>query len=293
MTQIQHQINQPLLAHAFNHKRIKGTYFLTGFVAMFNTQGEPFWEITLSDASGELVMYCRDQSCILGDLLPESLVDIEAHIDVLGHVPYFRCKFAQSRAIKSQKFKCLSQLPVARCAKPHSLFALIELVESISTPYLAAFLCNVILQASVGLRFIQCPASLNYHHNYAGGLLEHSVEVAMQFANDNSRSTQERDLAIVAALLHDVGKTQTIDPKFSRTDVGKLVDHDDLTLELCAKALKELSEHHPRFANHLRHAWTCATPGSRYGFQAKTRTAKQLQLFDRASASAPPMHAIN
>ena len=61
--------------------------------------------------------------------------------------------------------------------------------------------------------FYECPAALYYHHDYKGGLLEHSIqtlelafltlinlEKIMEFSVINS------DLIIAGALLHDIGK---------------------------------------------------------------------------------------
>jgi hypothetical protein len=70
------------LTEAYNNVRFKGQYFLTGFVAKVNEKGESYIEITLSDATDSLTLYCRDQSCILSDLQPESLVDVEAHVNL-------------------------------------------------------------------------------------------------------------------------------------------------------------------------------------------------------------------
>jgi 3'-5' exoribonuclease len=285
MNQQKFYTQQPFLANAFNNDRFKGSYYLVGFIARINKSNTPFWEITLSDATGHLTLYCLDQACIFGDMQPQSLVDIEARVDALGNQPYFRCKFIQSSSIALGQFRHVSQLPAALCPVPHALGAMQELISNISEPYLAEFVTNVLLQANIGIRFIQCPASLNHHHNYAGGLLEHSVEVAANFAREKGRTQQDKDLAVVAALLHDIGKTQTLTPDLTRTAIGNSVGHDDLTLEICAAALKILSAKHQGYADHLRHVWTCATPGARYGFKAKTAIARKLQQYDRQSAS--------
>lgn len=282
-TNLQHQ--QPLLNDAYNHRRFKGSYYLTGFVARIDDVKEPFWVITLSDASGSLRIYCRDQTCIADGLSPQSLVDVEVSIDYRGTEPYFRCKLIQPSTVDLSKPKQISQLPAALCQKPYALQLLTEIIESISDPLLEEFVINVLTQHDIGLRFIQCPASANHHHNYPGGLLEHSVEVAQKLANELKNNDEERDLAIVAALLHDIGKTQTFTSNGERSAIGYIIDHNDLTLEVCASPLKILHTKHAGLANRLRHAWTCASPGSRYGFKAKTLTANLLKRFDRQSAS--------
>ena len=270
------------LAHAFHHRRFKGVYYLVGFCSRIK-DGQHFIEIRLSDASDNLLMYCFDQSCISGELQPNSLVNIEANIDVSADLPYFRCKFIAMASGEQGQLKSLIQLPI-ELTDSRALYSFFTVLQSVKDPRLVSFVEQVLLQPDIGVRFIQCPASLRHHHNYAAGLLIHSVEVAQCFAFHVGLSEQERDLGIVASLLHDVGKTLTSTPHLTRTLKGQAVSHDDLTLEICATALASLEQSHEGLAIQLRHIWTCATPGARYGFKAKGKVAKLLQEFDQSSA---------
>ncbi|MGQ8367453.1 HDIG domain-containing metalloprotein [Glaciecola sp. 1036] len=273
------------LQDMFNVNRFIGQFYLVGFVTKVDIHGKPYVQITLSDATANAQLYCIDQACIYGDIQPESYVDIEAQCISASKMPYFRCKFIQPCDLSTRRISNIYKLPVARCAYPHVLAQFIELVESITTPALSDFLSNVLLNNELGFKFIQCPASLNHHHNYRSGLLVHSVEVAKQVANDKTLNKEERELGIIAALLHDIGKTQTFTADMTRSDLGYLVDHSELTLELCAPALNVLSKAHLGYANQLRHAWTCASPNARYGFKAKTKVAQLLQHYDASSAN--------
>ena len=280
------QLAQIKLSQAFNVSRFKGTYYLVGYVARLDNTGEPFWEITLSDASGNLKIYCRDESCIFSELQPQSLVDVEIRAEFMGNQPHFRCKFIQLNTISVDHLKCLFQLPSALCPIIGAVTELVDIVEGIKEACLHVFVKQVLLQPRIGINFIQSPGSLRHHHNYRGGLLVHSLEVAAQFVSDDYITQQDRDLGIVASLLHDIGKTQTLTPTLKRSDLGYLVDHDQLTLEVCAPALHVLEKTHLGHANHLRHVWTCASQGARYGFKAKTPVANLLRKYDRASAYA-------
>ncbi|PKI02504.1 hypothetical protein [Glaciecola sp. 33A] len=276
--------HQPLLMYASSFTRFKGTYYLVGCSDRLDSQQNQVKILLISDASCTLTLYCRDQSCILEDLKPESLVDIEVALDMSGSEPYFRCKMIQNADKGINMVRNIYQLPVARCPYPDVLHAMIGLIEQIKTTELREFLDNVISQPDIGIRFVQCPASLNHHHNNLGGLLEHSYEVALSFYLDKSLSHADRDIGIVSALLHDIGKTLTLTPDLTRADLGYSVDHDDLTLEICSAALKILSSKHKGLANQLRHNWTCVSPTAKYGFRAKTKTAKMLKVYDRGSA---------
>lgn len=88
-------------------------------------------------------------------------------------------------------------------------------------------------EARTGLRTL--PATLDAHHSYAGGLLEHTVGVATLCRETAQLHQRLRpDLLLAAALLHDVGRTRELGrgPVFRQTDEGRLLGHVHLGLRL-------------------------------------------------------------
>jgi 3'-5' exoribonuclease len=79
------------------------------------------------------------------------------------------------------------------------------------------------------------PATLDGHHSYAGGLLEHTVGVATLCRETAQLHQRLRvDLLVAAALLHDVGRTRELGrgPVFRQTDEGRLLGHVHLGLRM-------------------------------------------------------------
>jgi 3'-5' exoribonuclease len=79
------------------------------------------------------------------------------------------------------------------------------------------------------------PATLDAHHSYAGGLLEHTVGVATLCRETAQLHPRLRsDLLVAAALVHDVGRTLELGrgPVFRPTDEGRLLGHVHLGLRL-------------------------------------------------------------
>lgn len=78
--------------------------------------------------------------------------------------------------------------------------------------------------------FFIAPAAVGVHHNYQGGLAHHSLEV-VEYAErvaESSNYNLNKDLVIMGALLHDIGKTKCYCIKNfapSMTVCGKLNDH--------------------------------------------------------------------
>jgi hypothetical protein len=66
--------------------------------------------------------------------------------------------------------------------------------------------------------FTTAPASTKYHGNYAGGLLEHSVNVMKalcKFTDDNDLTWGRPESPIIVGLFHDICKTDAYKPKSS------------------------------------------------------------------------------
>jgi len=174
-------------------------------------------------------------------------------------------------------------LPNHICSAPEYLCKLIKIRESITTPPLCEFLDTLFSDINIASCFISLPASVRHHHSIASGLLIHSVECAETANNQVYKSVADRDITVVAALLHDIGKVKSYTTNLKTTQLGRMVAHDHLTLEVCAPALSELDKLWPDGANTLRHIWTCRSEGAKYGFKPNTPLAIIVKFADRLS----------
>jgi 3'-5' exoribonuclease len=79
------------------------------------------------------------------------------------------------------------------------------------------------------------PATLDAHHSYAGGLLEHTVGVATICRELSQLHPRLRaDLLLAAALVHDFGRVRELGPAptFKPTEEGRLLGHVHLGLRM-------------------------------------------------------------
>ena len=78
--------------------------------------------------------------------------------------------------------------------------------------------------------FYEVPAAVGHHHEYMGGLAEHTMQVLTGVLNTYSlyRKELNRDLLICGAILHDIGKVrcyELVDGIPAITKEGKFFDH--------------------------------------------------------------------
>lgn len=101
------------------------------------------------------------------------------------------------------------------------------LIDSVTNEPLQELLKSIFEDKEFLVNFSQAPAAKSWHHNYLGGLLEHTVSVANLCEFSAHYYKVDRDLIIAGALLHDMGKVEeyTAPPSINFTDQGRLIGH--------------------------------------------------------------------
>ncbi len=133
---------------------------------------------------------------------------------------------------------------------------LTAMIERLENRYLRELMDNVFGDADIRIKYLRAPAGKLFHHDYVGGLADHSLsmaEVAIRLADHYPKL--DRDLLIVGTLLHDIGKIWEYDATnvIDFTDHGRLVGHINIGDEfICSMA--DAIEHFPDdLLMHVRH----------------------------------------
>jgi 3'-5' exoribonuclease len=108
-----------------------------------------------------------------------------------------------------------------------------ELAATVQNPHLRQLLAAILAPAGqTWASFRVAPAAKHYHQAYRHGLLEHSLTVAQAVSAISALfGGIDRDVAVTAALLHDIGKLDTYeltDDGIEMTDRGRL--HGEIAL---------------------------------------------------------------
>lgn len=126
----------------------------------------------------------------------------------------------------------------------NDFIGLMQLINAIKNVHLQSFLWALFSKEKLAAKFVSVKASINHHHNFLGGLLYHSLEVARitRFALHGIKDYPELELelAVVAALLHDIGKVQTHNPDGNLSQEGYAVPHEVYTLKQITPEIEQL-----------------------------------------------------
>ena len=132
------------------------------------------------------------------------------------------------KAEESDGFDRKELVPVVDKDRDALLSHLDELIASVENSYLKELLKLVFTDSEIRQQFKDAPGGKLWHHNYLGGLLEHTLSVTdIADRVGQMYPNIKRDLIIAAGLLHDIGKISSYSYKtlIDFTDDGRLVGH--------------------------------------------------------------------
>ncbi len=186
--------------------------------------GDPFLSMELADRTGRVPGVVWNDVNLLG-----SRFDQGDTVRVLGRVESYggRLQIAVRDVEKIETGDPLDLVPGAR-RDAETLEGFVEfLAGEIAHPGLRALLDRFLSDNNFRERLRSAPAA-ETHHDYAGGLLEHTVAVATlcrEAAQLHPRL--KSDLLVTAALLHDAGRTETFRPgvTIAVSEQGRLIGH--------------------------------------------------------------------
>ncbi len=118
-------------------------------------------------------------------------------------------------------------------------------IKTISNPHIKTLLENIFIKNQEVIdKFKQHSAARAMHHNYMGGLLEHSLSVVQicDFMAPRYKFVN-RDILIASAMLHDIGKLWELSsfPENDYTDCGQLIGHIVIGTELISEETAKIS----------------------------------------------------
>ncbi len=188
-----------------------------------------------------------------------------------------------SNQIESMGWSRLQEIATRHFPRPELVDQLLELLEDCDNLSIVHFLYMVFDQSELAIPFFLLPASHDHHHSNPGGLAEHSIETArIALSAMHQASAEESALIMVAALLHDIGKIRTLTLSGKKTTLGRVIRHEQLTLELLAAPLTSLGRKWPDGATALRYLLTFSPEQSKRPLLPYAMT---INYADRMSAS--------
>lgn len=247
---------QPKLCDAATCTKICGRYFISNVENIRNSDFKANVLLTLSDATCDYSVYVNYCPNSRHDYIPGELVFLRASVRCNEGTKYHLVDSLIRNEPMEYVGSDLSILPKALCPVKDAFDCFMVMVSRIEDSKLFTLIENVLLQPDVAIRFLNAPATQEGHHNYAGGLLKHSVEIAWNVYGVQKLNQLERDFAVAAALLHGIGRLRPAQLIYN--DQSAMVQELNENLKsTCSDALASLRRSSPSYANEMWHLLTC------------------------------------
>jgi 3'-5' exoribonuclease len=216
----QTQVDQTFLA---THKQLRP-----------NRNGQLYLQVELADKSGTITGRLWNASDDdYGAFEDGDYVRVEGHTQLYSgalQVIIASIQRADPRTIDESEFLVLSKNDLVRLQAE-----LAAILGTIGSAPLKALADEILADQALMTAFARTPAGVKHHHAYAGGLLDHVVNL-LRLADRVAPlyPALDRDLLLVGVLVHDIGKIRELESLqgFSYTDEGQLLGHVLLGLEI-------------------------------------------------------------
>ncbi|PKQ15425.1 MAG: hypothetical protein CVT67_09390 [Actinobacteria bacterium HGW-Actinobacteria-7] len=204
--------------------KVEGVYVLRGKELRIARTGDAYLSLTLADRTGSIpAVHFRPSRAAVE--IPASAV-----VFVRGTTTSF----------KGTRRVTVEAISPAEAWDPADLVAVgprpleelncefTSLVRLVSDTRLRQLLRNIFGDKTFFAQFSRCPATQNEHHDYVGGLIEHTVSVSsLCLELSGHYDALDRELLLTSSLVHDIGVVDSLryDTGITDTDDGRLIGH--------------------------------------------------------------------
>jgi 3'-5' exoribonuclease len=248
------------MERVFINQFIKGQsiegFFLAKEKTLSKTKtGNFYLSLRLADRTGEIEGRVWEKAADFGSLFEkDDFIKVQGEIDEFQGIlqlRIFRLRKAAPGEIVLTDF-----LPQTSQDIDQMISELTEMLESIRNPHLRSLLESFLTDEAFLKKFKTAPAAKAMHHVYIGGLLEHTLSVlrlirlvAPQY------NAIDQDLILAGGFLHDIGKVDELayERSFDYTDMGRLLGHITLTVEMIDQKIQFLPDFPESLALLLKH----------------------------------------
>ena len=210
-------------------EQVKDLFLVTNKAVLSSNSGKPYISLSLRDRTGQMECRVWDRAEEIAKRFDRDDV-VEATGSAILYQGRIQLKVHDVRRVEGEA-DLSDFLPVTRKGIDSLWEELQALVGECKDPDLSRLLRRVFPDppaTETAHRFRQAPGGKSMHHDYIGGLLEHTVSVAAicRFLSGHYPGV-DADLLIAGALLHDIGKVGELsyEGAFDYTDEGRLLGH--------------------------------------------------------------------
>ena len=221
----------------------------------FKKDGDPYLTLRLGDRSGDIRAVVWDN------------VEAFSKVFVAGDYIKIRGNSAEYRGTLQLVVQHIKQLdpadidardflPTTERDVDRMLGRLIEISQTVKNRHLSRLLSAFFEDKDFVDGLKAAPAAKKMHHAYLGGLLEHTLSIAMlvQAIAEHYKGI-DKDLLLTGGVLHDIGKVHefSYETHIDYSDAGRLLNHIVIGVEMLEEKISRIDDFPEEMALVLKH----------------------------------------
>ncbi|WP_461834048.1 CRISPR-associated endonuclease Cas3'' [Desulfothermus sp.] len=221
-----------------------------------SSKNGPYWDLEFQDKTGRIpAKIWYPQSGQYDTINEESFVKVRGYVDSFRNnlqIIVQGLKVVVEDEIDIEDFIPTTKIP------PEKLMNELEELCFKNLKYRPwnKLIGMILKDKDIRQRFMNAPAAKSIHHAYRGGLLEHTLNVCKLCLNIAELYPEiDREILLVGAVLHDIGKIEEFEGKISLdyTDKGQLIGHVVMSVLLIEPFLNKIKGLSNDLIMHLKH----------------------------------------
>ncbi len=237
-------IKKKYAAHLTAGQRIDDIFVLSEKSMAHKRDGNPYMRVSLTDKTGRIKGVVWDNvDQIAGAAQAGDFVQISATAGEYRGM--LQLVISSLKAVPAETVTLADYLPTTARDVDQMFERLKALIDTIASPSLKSLMAAFWSDTAFVQQFKQAPAAKKMHHAYIGGLLEHTLSMAILAEKMAGHyGGVDRDLLLVGAVMHDIGKVHELayQQSIDYTDEGRLLNHIVIGLEMVEAKIQLLDD---------------------------------------------------
>jgi 3'-5' exoribonuclease len=275
-------MSQKLFVKDIRPNDIVRDVFLVKKKAMpLSKSGKYYLNLVLMDKTGEIEGRIWENAKQFNSIFSsQDFVYVDA--TALIYQDHLQLRIDNLRRVSDNEVQIEDFLPVTDKDIEQMFDELKGILNTIDNHHLRRFTELIMGEGQLIRRFKRSPAAKGIHHNYLGGLMEHTLTV-LKLADSVCRvyPSVDRSLLLVGCLLHDFGKVFELEYERSidYTDQGRLVGHIQMGTELVERLCNQIEGFPQQLKMNLKHLVLSHHGQYEYGSPVLPMTLEALLLY--------------
>jgi 3'-5' exoribonuclease len=234
--------------------RLETTFLVQSKERKTASNGRPYLDLELRDASGVIKAKVWDCDRLDQDVEAEDFVWVQGNVDAYRGSP--QVVVSKLRRCRDEEIDPRDYLPRSKRDPEEMYAALLDRLHRAAVGPVGALLLAVFEDPAIAEKYKLAPAAMSYHHAYLGGLLEHVlslIELGDQVC-DHYPSLR-RDLVLAGIVLHDIGKIDELAFRraFRYTTRGQLLGHITIGLAMVNEKMRAIPDFPADLRDQIQH----------------------------------------